>query len=92
MVKTVGKVKILEEELLEEDNLGWCCSCCCCWINGDVLESESIFARMPSDPEPNPLKAPLLFAEEEEEKQLGKGNLIKGKEEGGMLNWAEGKN
>ena len=50
---------------------------------------------MPSDPEPDTLKTPLLFAEEEEEKQLAKGNLIKVRfllEEGGMLNWAEGKN
>lgn len=88
----MGKVKILEEEeLLEEYNLGW--SSCCCCITGDVLESEPISAIMPPDPEPDPLKAPLLLAEEEEEEHLGKANLIKGGRfllgGRGMLNWAE---
>lgn len=54
---------------------------------------------MPSDPEPDPLKAPLLFAEEEDEQTIGikKGNLTKpgflflmgDLDLEGMLNWAE---
>lgn len=89
-VKTVGKVKILEEEL-SEGKLG---SRICGWgsINGEGLESGSISARMRSDPGPDPLIAPLLFAEEE--KQLGKANLTRGSRfflgRRELLKWVEG--